>query len=85
MECECDDQPQAINDAPGGGSVEPTGLTTFRVMESLDEHFYEQDLFFNFNYHWPMHGFGLPDDVLKKVYHDTAIGAFQRARSSARG
>lgn len=59
--------------------------TTFRVMESLDEHFYEQDLFFNFNYHWPMHGFGLPDDVLKKVYRDTALNAFKQARSSARG
>jgi hypothetical protein len=54
-------------------------------MESFDEHFYEQDLFFNFNYHWPMHGFGLPDDVLKKVYRETALGAFRQARSTARG
>ena len=59
--------------------------TTFRVMESVDEHFYEQDLFFNFNYHWPMHGFGLPDDVLKKVYRETALRAFKQARSTARG
>jgi hypothetical protein len=59
--------------------------TTCRVMESFDEHFYEQDLFFNFNYHWPMHGFGLPDDVLKKVYRETALGAFRQARSTARG
>lgn len=59
--------------------------TTFRIMESLDEHFYEQDLFFNFNYHWPMHGFGLPDDVLKKVYRDTALNAFKQARISTRG
>jgi hypothetical protein len=59
--------------------------TTFRVMESLDEHFYEQDLYFNFNYHWPMHGFGLPDDVLKKVYRDTALNAFKQARSGAKG
>jgi hypothetical protein len=59
--------------------------TTFRVMESVDEHFYEQDLFFNFNYHWPMHGFGLPDDVLKKVYRETALSAFKQARSTARG
>jgi predicted TIM-barrel fold metal-dependent hydrolase len=59
--------------------------TTFRIMESLDEHFYEQDLFFNFNYHWPMHGFGLPDDVLKKVYGDTALSAFRQARSNAKG
>lgn len=59
--------------------------TTFRVMESADEHFYEQDLYFNFNYHWPMHGFGLPDDVLKKVYRETALSAFKQARSAARG
>jgi uncharacterized protein len=59
--------------------------TTFRVMESLDEHFYEQDLFFNFNYHWPLHGFGLPDDILKKVYRETALSAFKQARSTARG
>ena len=59
--------------------------TTFRIMESLDEHFYEQDLYFNFNYHWPMHGFGLPDDVLKKVYRETALTAFKQARSAAKG
>jgi hypothetical protein len=58
--------------------------TTFRIMESADEHFYEQDLYFNFNYHWPMHGFGLPDDVLKQVYRETALRAFNQARSSAR-
>ena len=58
--------------------------TTFRVMESVDEHFYEQDQYFNFNYHWPMHGFGLPDDVLKKVYRETALSAFKQARSTAR-
>ena len=58
--------------------------TTFRIMESLDEHFYEQDLYFNFNYHWPMHGFGLTDDVLRKVYRETALNAFKQARSSAR-
>ena len=39
--------------------------TTFRILESLDEHFYVRDLF---NYHWPLYGFGLSDAVLKKVY-----------------
>ncbi len=58
--------------------------TTFRIMESQDEHFYEQDLFFNFNYHWPMHGFGLPDDVLKKVYRETALNAFKQAKATAK-
>lgn len=57
---------------------------TFRIMESLDEHFYAQDLFFNFNYHWPMHGLGLPDDVLKKMYSQTVLDAFTQARSAAK-
>ena len=44
--------------------------TTFRILESNDEHFYETDLF---NYHWPLYGFGLPDPVLKKIYRDNAL------------
>ena len=43
--------------------------TTFRILESNDEHFYEKDLF---SYHWPLNGFGLKDDVLKKIYADNA-------------
>jgi uncharacterized protein len=58
--------------------------TTFRILESNDEHFYEQDQYFNYNYHWPMHGFGLPDDILRKVYRDSAIAAVKQAKSSAR-
>lgn len=27
--------------------------TTFRILESNDEHFYERNLTFNFDYHWP--------------------------------
>jgi predicted TIM-barrel fold metal-dependent hydrolase len=54
--------------------------TTFRILESQDEHFYEQDLNFNFDYHWPLYGLGLPDPVLKKVYRDNALRAFARAR-----
>jgi len=42
---------------------------TFRVLESEDEHFYEIG---QFGYHWAMNGFGLPKEVLKKVYHDNA-------------
>ncbi len=57
--------------------------TTFRILESLDEHFYERDLYFNFDYHWPMHGFGLPDDVLRKVYSENAKRVFERARNNA--
>ncbi|MCZ7635996.1 MAG: amidohydrolase [Verrucomicrobia bacterium] len=43
--------------------------TTFRILESEDEHFYVRNLF---NYHWPLHGFGLNDATLKKVYGDNA-------------
>jgi hypothetical protein len=55
--------------------------TTFRILESSDEHFYERDLYFNFDYHWPMHGLGLPDALLKKIYRDNALKAFKQARA----
>ena len=44
--------------------------TTFRVLETEDEHFYETALF---GYHWALNGFGLPKEVLKKIYHDNAV------------
>ena len=53
---------------------------TFRILESLDEHFYEKELF---KYHWPLYGFGLPDAVLKKVYRENALAVFQKARDLA--
>jgi uncharacterized protein len=43
--------------------------TTFRILESNDEHFYEINLF---GYHWPLYGFGLKGRVLKKIYSDNA-------------
>ena len=43
---------------------------TFRVLESSDEHFYEIGLF---GYHWALNGFGLPKEILKKLYHDNAL------------
>ena len=52
---------------------------TFRILESLDDHFYD-----NHQYHWPLYGFGLPDAVLKKVYRDNALTVFKKARGSAR-
>jgi predicted TIM-barrel fold metal-dependent hydrolase len=55
--------------------------TTFRILESNDEHFYERDLYFNFDYHWPLHGLGLPDPLLKKIYRENALNAFKRARA----
>jgi hypothetical protein len=42
-----------------------------------------KDLYFNFDYHSPMHGFGLPDDVLKKVYRDNLARAFKQARGDS--
>jgi predicted TIM-barrel fold metal-dependent hydrolase len=39
--------------------------TTFRILESADEHFYEHQ---RFNYHWPLHGLSLNDASLKKIY-----------------
>lgn len=42
---------------------------TFRILETLDEHFYEFD---QFGYHWALNGFGLPDEVLTRVYHENA-------------
>jgi predicted TIM-barrel fold metal-dependent hydrolase len=42
---------------------------TFRILESLDEHFYETD---QFSYHWSLNGFGLSDAILKQVYHENA-------------
>jgi predicted TIM-barrel fold metal-dependent hydrolase len=58
---------------------------TYRILESADEHFYDQDFYFNFNYHWPMYGMNLPDDVLKSVYHESALNAFKQAQSKAKG
>ena len=42
---------------------------TFRILESLDEHFYETE---QFGYHWSLNGFGLGDSTLQRVYHDNA-------------
>ncbi len=42
---------------------------TFRMLESLDEHFYAP----MFQYHWSYSGLGLKDSILKKVYRDNAL------------
>jgi predicted TIM-barrel fold metal-dependent hydrolase len=41
----------------------------WRILETEDEHFYLEDQ----SYHWPMHGIGLSDEVLRKIYHDNAV------------
>lgn len=50
---------------------------TFRILETTDEHFYLEDLR---NYHWAYHGFGLPDEILRKVYRDNARKVMMPAR-----
>jgi uncharacterized protein len=50
--------------------------TAFRILETLDEHFYAIgyfDLPLSIGYHWPMYGLGLDDDVLRKVYRENAL------------
>ena len=46
---------------------------TFRILESEDEHFYEIG---QFGYHWALNGFGLPDEILSKVYSGNARRIF---------
>jgi uncharacterized protein len=60
------------------GFDKPMYHTTFRILESLDEHFYEVD---QFSYHWALNGFGLSDAVLKQVYHDNAAKLLAREKS----
>ena len=43
--------------------------TTFRLLESHDEHYYPERIN---SYHWAWHGFGLSDPVLKKLYGENA-------------
>jgi uncharacterized protein len=65
---------------------EPFFRTTFRILETEDEHFYERGKVetanFNFNYHWALNGFGLPDSVLKNIYHDNAINILKKAQKN---
>jgi hypothetical protein len=51
------------------GFDKPMYRVTFRILETLDEHFYERDMF---SYHWSLNGFGLSDEILRKLYHTNA-------------
>jgi predicted TIM-barrel fold metal-dependent hydrolase len=44
-------------------------LTTFRILETADEHFYEPN---TFNYHWALYGLNLSKEVLEKLYYKNA-------------
>ncbi len=50
-------------------------LTTFRILESADEHFYKHELF---SYHWPLYGLALSDKTLKKIYSENAKKLMRR-------
>jgi uncharacterized protein len=54
--------------------------TTFRILETNDEHFYDWDLF---TYHWPLHGFALKNSLLKKVYSENARHVLTKAKANA--
>jgi predicted TIM-barrel fold metal-dependent hydrolase len=43
---------------------------TFRLLETDDEHFYPA--YFR-KYHWPMHAWALPAEVLEKIYRQNAL------------
>ena len=49
--------------------------TTFRILESADEHFYRHDLF---DYHWPLYGLSLSDKTLQKIYGGNAKKLMKR-------
>ena len=66
----------------------PMFRITFRILKSLDEHFYGWEMGLDgasggFSYHWPLYGLGLPDEILKKVYGDNARKVFKMARANA--
>lgn len=48
---------------------------TFRILETADEHFYQQD---HFNYHWPLYGLAISDSSLQKIYHDNYAVIFKQ-------
>ena len=52
---------------------------TFRMLETLDEHFYAPI----FEYHWSYSGFGLDDAVLKRLYRANALQVRRRADEAA--
>jgi hypothetical protein len=49
----------------------------YRILETDDEHFYIPETN-NYGYIWPLSGFDLPDDVLRKVYRDNALKLFRQ-------
>lgn len=52
--------------------------TTFRVLETEDEHFYDHNVFPR---PWSLNGLGLSDQILEKVYRKNALELFERLRN----
>jgi hypothetical protein len=50
--------------------------TTFRILQTADEHFYRTE---QFNYHWALSGFDLDDFILKKLYKMNALKIMEQA------
>jgi uncharacterized protein len=48
----------------------PMYRNSFRILETLDEHFYAWDVS---NTRWCLYGLGLSDETLKKLYRDNAL------------
>jgi len=53
-------------------------MTTFRILESADEHFYEHD---QFGYHWPLNGLALSDQTLRKLYSENGKRIMKKSTS----
>jgi uncharacterized protein len=53
--------------------------TTFRILESEDDHFYAPI----FNYHWSYGGLALEAPVLEKLYRANALAVMERAAANA--
>jgi predicted TIM-barrel fold metal-dependent hydrolase len=49
------------------GTSKEMYVSTFHILETADEHFYEQS---RYNYHWPLYGLSLTDATLEKIYSD---------------
>lgn len=44
--------------------------TTFRILETEDEHFYDHDVF---RQHWALRGLGLSEASIRKIYRENAL------------
>jgi predicted TIM-barrel fold metal-dependent hydrolase len=53
----------------------PMYRTTFRILETADEHFYATE---QFNYHWALYGINIPKEVLVKIYQGNAAKILNR-------